>query len=617
MATDAASTLLLDELLDAGDVRVLDELLASKAQKKLAHVAQKLLTDPRDFARKVLLGYLADGCDRPGHRVFVKTVFKHVEEHQDVELMAGFAVAFDRSVRRRLVTESRWDWQARQLVTQKVLREPADLMLRLPLWRGERPTYTNPISGLRTTVHRPHIPLRPPRTRWERSRTTNRWEQVREGGGDEGVDPLRFTFSTRRYLQRRTWRFFRRFAKQSPIVYRKHVLRALPHFEDQHLSSVEALLDGWFLLHVLYGRSEVLDRQPLGAVVAPGKLLADLQFAPYCPEAWKDCERELFELLTTAKSRPVRRFAAWALQTNHPEALQGMPVKQLAALLKSPHAEVQAVAAKLLDTAKGMESLPISDWLELLQVPSPEVLIAICAAVKKHVLPSRLSLEQCVQLACAKAAPVSELGLSWAKQRPPRSAAELELILKLRHAECVSTRKEAADWLAQQLLIRDDARPVFVRELLDARYVEVRAAAMGLMEKDHRFGDAVELWLAMSETPWPDVRERFLTQFEAREKSFPAETLQRVWATTLLAPHRGNRARRQAARQVADRLIAKKEERAQLVRLLGFTLRSVRVTERRAALSQLVRAATADAELKTLLATALPELKFLSDGVSE
>ena len=77
-----SSSLLLDELLDAGDVRVLPELLGSRAQKKLAGVAQKLLTDPRPFAREVLRGYIDDGCDRPGHRVFVKTVFKAAERGQ-------------------------------------------------------------------------------------------------------------------------------------------------------------------------------------------------------------------------------------------------------------------------------------------------------------------------------------------------------------------------------------------------------------------------------------------------------------------------------------------------------------------------------------------------------
>lgn len=612
----ASSSLLLDELLEAGDVRVLDELLKSKAQKKLAGLAQKLLTEPRPFAREVLTRYIDDGCDRPAHRVFVKTVFKAAEKNADAALMGRFAVAFDRLVKRTLVTRSRWDWQARQVVTEKLLREPSNLMRRLPRRRGKR-TYTNPVSGITTRVHRPYIPLLNPSTRWERNPRTGRWESVKEGGGGEGVDPLRFTFSTRRYLQRRTWRFFRKFAKHSPGEYRSKVLSVLERFDDLHLASVEALLDSWFLAHALYAGSGVLDRQPLGIKVASGQSLADLQFAPFCPDAWKDCSEEALTLLLTARSRPVRRFAVWMLETNHASVLEGLPISRLIAMLKSPHGEVQALGTKCLSSARGMESLPISDWLSLLQVQSPEALLSICAAVKKHVSPSRLSLEQCVQLACSRAAPVAELGLAWAKDRPPRTLGELEQILKLRNAECQAVRLEAAEWVSQQLLLRDDARPKFVRELLDARFVEVRAAALSLMSKDKRFGDSVDLWLAMSETPWADVRDHFLAHLEAREKVFPAETLQRVWATTLLSPHRGNRARRHAARQVADRLISNKEERAALVRLLGFTLRSVRATERKAALAQLVRAATSDAELKGLLATELPELQFLGEGVSE
>ena len=90
-----------------------------------------------------------------------------------------------------------------------------------------------------------------------------------------------------------------------------------------------------------------------------------------------------------------------------------------------------------------------------------------------------------------------------------------------------------------------------------------------------------------------------------------------MWATTLLSVHRGSRAKRQAARQVADRLVAKPAEAKELVRLLGFTLRSVRASERRAALAQVVRAATADASLKALLARELPELGFVGEAVSE
>ena len=612
-----SSSLLLDELLDAGDVRVLPELLGLRAQKKLPGLAQRLYTESRAFARQVLIGYIDDGCDRPGHRVFVKTLFKAAEKANDVELMGHFAVAFDRLVRRRLVTVSRWDWQQRRGVTEQLLREPAELVLRFPRWKGTRRNYTNPLSGVTTRMRRPYIPLVGPHRSWGRNPRTNRWETTYHGGGEERPDPLRFTFSTRRYLQRRTWRFFRKLSKQSAFDYRQAVLPVLARFRDEHLASTEALLDSWSLVHALYAGSDVLNRAPLGIKVAAGKALKDLQFAPFAPDAWKDCLDPLLTLALTAQARPVRRFAVWALETHHAAQLDGLPAARLIPLLKCAHEEVQLLGAKVLGTAKGLEALPISDWLELLSISNPEVLGQVCEAVKVHVAPTRLSLEQCVQLACSRAAPVAELGLSWAKARPVRTAKELETLLKLRTGAAPHVRPHGVEWVAPQLILEDAARPLLVRELLDARYVDVRKTAMELMQRDSRFGEAVELWLAMSETPYADVRDRFLVDFEAREAKFSPDTLQRVWATTLLSVHRGSRAKRHAARQVADRMVQKPEEAQAMVKLLGFTLRSVRHTERRAALAQVVRAATLDPKLMELLSRDLPELQFVGDLVTE
>src|SRR5437868_13665301 len=92
----------------------------------------------------------------------------------------------------------------------QVLQEPYSLLRRLPRWRGAKRTYTNPITNRTTKVRRPYIPLANAHTTWGRNPATNRWESRRVGGGEERADPLTFTFSTRRYLQRRTWRFFRK-----------------------------------------------------------------------------------------------------------------------------------------------------------------------------------------------------------------------------------------------------------------------------------------------------------------------------------------------------------------------------------------------------------------------
>ena len=57
------SSLLLDEYFEAGDDRFYHELLRFDGEKRLAFWSEKLLTDKRPFARRVLLAYIDDGCD--------------------------------------------------------------------------------------------------------------------------------------------------------------------------------------------------------------------------------------------------------------------------------------------------------------------------------------------------------------------------------------------------------------------------------------------------------------------------------------------------------------------------------------------------------------------------
>lgn len=614
--TSTSSGLLLDELLEAGDERVLQELLGYRVQKRLGAIATKLMGDARPVARGVMKAYIDDGCARPGHRLFVKTLYKAAEKAGDNELMAHFAVAFDRLVQRSLVTTQQWDYAQRRSIPTQRLADP-NLVRRLPRWRGPRRTYKNPVTGVTTVVRRPHVPLARPSSRYERTNTARGWRIIKEGGGQELADPLVFTFSTRRYLQRRTWRYFRRFAKVSPQAYRERVLPLLALYRDEHLTTPEALLDSWLLVHALYGRSPVLHRKPLGITLAEGRTLSELDFAPFCPEAWSDAYGSLLDLALTAGARPVRRFALWALAKHHSTQLAQLTARDLLRLLTSPHDEVQAFGASHLKSVQGLGQLPITDWLHLLAIENPDIAALVTEAVRQHVSPSRLSLEQCITLACQPAAPVAELGLTWAMERPLRTQADLEALLALRHARAPTVRTKAVEWLSRLLLLDDHARPIFVRELLDARHGDVRQSALALMQKDPRFGNATELWLAMSETPWPDVRDHFLEEFEAREDRFPPEALNRVWATTLLAIHRGNRAKRQAARQVADRIVRNPAERQELLTLLSHTLRSVRPTEQRVALSQLVRAATHDAGLRELMRERLPELELLGDEVTE
>src|SRR3954469_6053547 len=109
------SSLLMDEFFEAGDDRFLEELLKNRSAKKLRSFAARWLQDTRPFARRMLLAYVDDGCDRPNHRPLVKAIFKHAEKQGDDELLGRFLVAFDRIVRRRLVPRRHYDYRTRDV----------------------------------------------------------------------------------------------------------------------------------------------------------------------------------------------------------------------------------------------------------------------------------------------------------------------------------------------------------------------------------------------------------------------------------------------------------------------------------------------------------------------
>jgi hypothetical protein len=585
MNSDTASALLLDEYFATGDARFLEELFRSRSEKKLRSLAERWSTDERPFARQALLGYIDDGCDRPGHRALVKALFKRAEARGDDEAMGHFLVAFDRLARRDLKKHMGWDWSTSQ-------------------------------------------PTESWRLRWDRA-VPGRARPQRDGDGApkrsrEGAllyHPMpRFSRATRQYLQRRAWRYFRKksHAKHQGDAarYGTAIRAVLALYEDEHLSRPERLLDAWGLMHALYHGSPVLQRSPRGITVADGHTLAELKPAPFCPDAWRGCRDALLGLLATARGRTVRTFCIDVLKRDHAQELRGLPVDLLKPLLDSAHDEVQAFAVELLQGATGLELLPVKEWLALLEINNPVALPLLCELVEKTVSPERLTLVQCLQLACARAAPVAELGLRWAKGKRIASADDLGFLLRLARAEAPNVRADAIDWVCQLLLLTDAAKPELVRELLDSRHADVRARALELMGRDARFGDSAVLWTAMAESPYDDVRQALLRTLPQREKAFAPHSLQHLWATAVLAVHRGSRARRLATSQLAERVIHKPEEAEALLPILGFALRGIRAPERRAALASLARVAFQRPALKDALSRLLPELKLIGDEVT-
>jgi alkylhydroperoxidase family enzyme len=558
----APSSLLLDEYYEAGDDRFVDEVIASTAGKKLKAIAERWYKDERPFARRALLRYIDDGCDRPHHRPLVKQLYKLAEKKGDDEAIGHFMVAFDRLLRRKLVSTSRYDWQTRKTEEQRHLETDT----------------------------------KAPRRYWRK---------------DEEA-PL-FSMATRAYLRRRAFRYFRQIGRTDPPRYGRAIRAALALYRDEHLEKPEQLLDAWGLVHALYWGSPVLARDPLGVRLAPGAALADLEPAPIYPEAWRGAFDDVLGLATGAQSRPVRAFAVAVLRRDYDADLRRLPLARVRPLLASPHEELQTLGAEILKGVAGLEALPIADWMELLRLENPTALGFICEVIERYVSPARLTLAECVELACAKAAPVAELGLGWVKKKPIKTGADLDAVVLLARAGAPRVREDATAWLIEALKGASAARPDHVRDLFDARYADVRARALELFAADARFRDDTGLWAALAETPYDDARAFLLKHLEDRKAALPPEAIRHVWASTLLSIHRGARDKRAALKQIADRVVERPGEADPLLGLLGIALRSVRPPERRAALAAVAQAAFRAPALRQAIERRLPELKLFSE----
>ncbi len=556
------STLLLDEFFSEGDDRFFEELVATRADRKLHALAPRWFVDERPWARGMLLRYIDDGCDREAHRGLVKGLFKLAEEAGDDLLMAHFLVAFDRLVGHVVKQKSGWNWDTGQ--------------------RFE--TY----HRVRTTQQPRLLPRKP---------------KIRGG---------QFSIYTRQYLQRRALRYFRRLGFRDAARYGSAVRTALLLYEDRHLERPEQLLDAWGLMHLLYHGSPVIVRAPRGIRVAEGRKLSELEPAPLHPGAWRGSFEETMAMLAVTPCLFVRRWLVSWLEHTYEEPLRAPDIRHLKRLLWSPHADVQSFAAGLLERARGAETLPLVEWLSLLDIDHPTAISVLCDMVKRHVSPDRLDLAACVDLACARPAPVAELGLTWARTKPIDGPEALQTALRLVEARAANVIENAVAWLVGLVGQASLGTSHHVLTLLDAPQVLARTAGVRLM-KDPRFSDDPQLWAALVESPYADTRAFLITHLESRIPSLPEEGVQRTWATTLLAVSRASRAKRQVLRQLARRVATDPDRAEDWLPLMAIALRSVREPERRAALAAIGKAAFLQPCLRQPIAKHIPELQLFPE----
>lgn len=523
------------------------------APPKKAHpfsaFAAKWLADPRPWAREQLLAYIADGCDRPGHRTLVKRLYKGAEARRDDELVVRFALAFDRLRRTRVRKRYSYDFVTRE---SRVL-------------------------------------------------------EVVESARPRGNGALHFSQRTRSYLQRRAAHYLLAIAREDAARHRRLVLSLLALYEDRDFARGEDVPRRGAFVRLLVPQG--LGRRRLDYVVTTP--LAELAPAPSRASLWKDAGLELVTALEACRSLFVRRLLVRWIERDH--GAVALDVGTVRRLLTSSHPDVQAFGARRLEGAVGLDRLTVDEWLALLRVEHPDALRSLAERMRQLVTPARLTLAQCVAIARHDAYAPAVLGAAWLAEKSVTTREQLDVALGVLDATVDAARARALIWLTPLLASEGLSVDAHVRELLDSRHADVRAHAFELLRTTARFRDSIVLWAALAESPHADARAFLLDHLAKRraalEDSLLSEdSLQHVWATTLLDVSRGSRAKQRALTQLGERVASQPQQADLLLPLLVIALRSVRETERRGAVTALVRAALRVPELHAALAHHVPDL---------
>jgi len=571
--------MLAEEYFAAENDLFLETLRRVSQPKTLAGFADRWKKDPRPWARRQILAYLAQPLNCPGHQPVVKRLFKHAEQNNDHESMAAFLVAFDRQVRREIRTRHRWDFQTRSVNEEERLVTPRDV-IPLKLERIAR----NPVTG----------------------------EVISFGVRTPGKAKL-FTYRTRYYLRRRAWRYFRRLGFRDPAAYLPVVIRALAAYEDADLQRGENILDSWGLLHACFGEHDALEFGATHVRLKDGRSLGDLSPAPVFADTWKrpEAAQMVLSLAALARARLVRVWAMQLFQREHPN--HAVALETIISLLDHEDAEIQQFGAKLLETCAGLGTLPLASWLRLLRTQNEQALQRICEAFARHVSSDRLDLTQCIELACVRPVPVARLGQRYLKERIITSSADREQITALANAKCPAVSGELTTWALGIVGTKENYLSDQVIRFFDSALAETRAGAWAWLVADSPALADAALWSRLAETPHDDLRLRVI-DFLQRQTELPgadADKLENVWRSVLVGVHRGGRQKAKAVRQIANAIVENPARSEILLPVLAVAVRSVRGPEARAGLAAVVSIVETLPQLADAVRRVLPEMKLM------
>jgi hypothetical protein len=644
--TDNGSWTLAEQLLERGDSAFVAELRRITDANRLGEFAARWHADRRAASRRLLFEYLDQPLNSYRHEALVKRLFKLAEKTEDDELMARYLVAFDRTLRRR-----------RRKVRQFLRATASDAGTARTIlagWSAQGAEHTssqlyNNTHYLNATFATDTLQLPSgttiPRGRWQPVWDTRTRRPVRlkdvvgiwndgRGGAPIGPDPISdghrkaieerwlFTPETRRYLQRRAWRYFRKLGKRHPERYIPGVAAALKCYRDQDAADGLALIDNWGLMHILFHHSPAVEPKPSGWRPVAGHGLSELKPAPMYEPLWKESPRTLLELLKGARCRAVRQWAVFMIRRDHAALLQGLTHDDLFELLATPDAEVALLAAEVLRTMPDISVLGVDRLLGLVESPSSETLEIVCDLLGDKLGGERVSLEQALRLAMSRPLPSARLGLVWLEGKTPATETECQSVLQLADAPAEPLRGALTQWARTVLTGSPHFQSTWVLDFLDSKHADVRTAGWDWLQAEPRARDDVEIWRKLIESPYDDIRLKFVAELEGRVRDGrPAHRLEDdqldgdlvrfLWASVLLNIHRGGRTKPVVVRQIVRRLGRNAHEVYFLLPILAAALRSLRGPEFRSGLTGIVQFAERFPELRGTIAELFPELRLV------
>lgn len=529
--------------------------------------ADEWKTDQRPWARQQLFDYLRLPLNKPGHQGLVKRLFKHAEAQQDDALMGAFLVAFDRLIRR-------------------VIRQ-----------RGGSPRLVNP---------RDEAPTQGQEWTWG-SYFVFRYASA--------IDKL-YTHETRYYLRRRVWRYFRRMGFQRPSDYVPVIAQALKRYQDADFQYGQDVLDNWGMLHICYGKSDVLRKTASNFHIAAGRKLSELTPEPYFPELWQTETgfETLLSLTTDAESHLVRIWAIEMLKKLHAEKLPQLQPERYFEFFTHADDAVTSFGLYLLERHADLPHLPVAAWKKLLAVENQIVLGSLCELASQHLSWEQIGLEGTIDFANARSAPVARLGFRLVQSAAIQSAGDRKALTRLAHAKCEVMGREIGAWALNKVGAAEVYESDLVTHFFDSPQREVREAAWDWMTAKESPGQSdPQLWSRLLETPYEELRLRLVESLEHRSKDFAgADQLTLLWQSVLLGVFRGTRQKLQSLRQLGEYIEEHPDQFPRLLGVFAIAIRSIRGPEQAVGLSTLLQAVEHRPPWRALVQKELPELELES-----